>query len=123
MSRTQLIILWIGIAIFVLMGLFPPDENYNPRYIHSKGRYVFILNVRNIAFSHLFIQWVIVTAITGGLIYNLKVDPELILKIRCRILSWLSAKPAKVPYEKLLKSEREKRKTQQDGEPPESPDK
>ena len=122
MSKTQLRVLWVGIAVFVLMGLFPPEEHYHgpPRFdflgeggLGSR----FISNV-DIDFSRLFVQWAIVAIITGGFIYSLKVDPELILKIRCRILSWL---PDNQPYEELLKSEREKRKPRQNGPPPESP--
>lgn len=113
MSKTQLIILWIGIAIFVLMGLFPPAESLSPVGSYANG-YGFIFTVDNIAFSRLFVQWVIVAIITGGLIYSFKVDPELILKIRCHYLSWLSANTdSPQPYEELLKSEREKSKQQQ----------
>ncbi len=123
MSKTQLKILWIGIVIFVLMGLFPPAESFSPENSYAAG-YGFISNVGNVAFSRLFIQWAIVAILTGGLIYSLKVDPELILKIRCRYLSWLSAnEDSSLPYEELLKSERDKRKKQQANVPPEIPDK
>lgn len=124
MSKTQLIILWIGIAIIVLMGLFPPEESYtglSRRGGHTQrhgGGYDFILNVRGISFSLLFVQWAIVTLITGGLIYSLKVDPELLMKFRCFILRWVFSKQT---YEELLKSEREKRKPPQENVPPESP--
>jgi len=109
MSKTQLIILWIGIFIFVLMGLFPPAE-HSFRGEFYVG-YEFILNSANISFSRLFVQWVIVAAITGGLIYSLKVDPELILKIRCFILSrGYDPDGTRNLYKKKLKSEREERK-------------
>jgi len=107
MSKTQLIILWIGIVIFVLMGLFPPKEYNTPIGSNADG-YGFILTVDNITFSRLFVQWAIVAIITGGLIYSLKVDPDLMMKIRFRFLSWLS--DSSQSYEELLKSEREKRK-------------
>jgi len=85
MTKTQLKVLWIGIAIFVLMGLFPPTgSSYFPPYD-------FILTGANVDVCLLCIQWAIVAVVTGGLIYILKFDPELILKIRCRFLSWLSA--------------------------------
>ena len=124
MSKTQLKILWIGIAIIVLMGIFPPKEYNTPIGSYANG-YDFILTVDNIAFSRLFVQWLIVVAISGGLIYSLKVDPELLLKIRCRILSWwkLTFTYSPKPYEELLKSEREKRKTKQSNAPQQSPDK
>jgi len=112
--------LWIGIFLFVLMGLFPPAEYLTREGSHAKG-YGFISNVGNVAFSRLFIQWAIVAVITGGLIYSLKVDPELIMKIRCRFLSWFS--DSSQSYEELLKSKREKRKNQQGTAPPKSPDK
>ena len=112
MSKTQLIILWIGIFIFVLMGIFPPAErSFRGEFYVG---YEFILNSANISFSRLFVQWVIVAAITGGLIYSLKVDPELILKIRCFILSrGYDPDGTRNLYEKKLKSEREKRKQHQ----------
>jgi len=113
MNKTQLKILWIGIIIFVLMGLFPPAEFHTRAGSEANG-YGFIFTVDDIAFSRLFVQWAIVAIITCGLIYSLKVDPELMLKIRCRYLSWLSAnEDSSQPYEELLKSEREKRQNQQ----------
>jgi len=104
------------------MGLFPPSEFHTGGGSEANG-YGFIFTVDDIAFSRLFVQWAIVIIITGGLIYSLKVDPELILKIRCRYLSWLSAnEDSSQPYEELLKSEREKKK-QQANVLQESPDK
>ena len=108
MSRAQLKILWVGIIIFVLMGLFPPKEFNTPEGSHADG-YGFIFTADNIDFSRLFVQWAIVAVVTGGLIYSIKVDPELMLKIRCRFFSWLSAnEDSSQSYEELLKSEREK---------------
>jgi hypothetical protein len=89
MGKSRLKILWIGIIIFVLMGLFPPKESHTPAGSYADG-YGFIFTVDNIDFNRLFVQWAIVAVVTGGLIYSLKVDPELMLKIRCRLLSWLS---------------------------------
>ena len=71
MTKTQLKVLWIGIAIFVLMGLFPPKETHDPAGSYADG-YGFIFTVDDIAFSRLFVQWVIVTVVTTGLIYTLK---------------------------------------------------
>jgi len=82
MSKTQLKVLWVGIGIFVLMGLFPPRKSV--MYITPIGagfeewkkpaRYGFILTMstQNIALNNLFIQWAIVAVVTGGLIYTLK---------------------------------------------------
>lgn len=96
MNKTQLKVLWVGIGIFVLMALFPPT---------TRG-YNFVLNRGDISLSRLLIQWVIVAAITGGFIYSLKVDPELILKIPC-FLSYLSDFGRR-PYVELLEEARNK---------------
>lgn len=105
------------------MGLFPPKESHTPTGSYADG-YGFIFTVDDIAFSRLFVQWAIIAIITCGLIYSLKVDPELMLKIRCRFLSWLSAnEDSSQPYEELLKSEREKNKKYQNNVPPESTNK
>jgi len=74
MNRTQLIVLWAGIGILVLMGLFPPG---------TRGGYDFILEARSVSVGRLCIEWAMVIVVTGGLIYSLKVDPELMLKIPC----------------------------------------
>ena len=97
MSKTQLTILWIGIGIFVLMGLFPPYLMFeSQRGDHVSAGYRFILD-RGIQqmdasemsslFKHLsgktvmtlridairlFVQWTIVMVITAGLIYTLR---------------------------------------------------
>jgi len=71
MNRTQLMVLWIGIGIIVLMGFFPPAESHTPLDSYAEG-YSFIMIVDDIAFSRLFVQWAIVAAITGGLLYTLK---------------------------------------------------
>ena len=76
MNKTQLKVLWVGIGIFVLMGLFPPTTH----------GYNFVLKRGDISLTRLLIQWTIIAVITAGFIYNLKVDPELILKIPCFFL-------------------------------------
>jgi len=69
MSKTQLVVLWVGIGIIVLVHFFPPGE-YS---VWGNGvEYKFILNSPNISISRLFIQWAIVAVVTGGLIYTLK---------------------------------------------------
>lgn len=96
MNKTQLKVLWVGIGIFVLMGLFPPT---------TRG-YNFFLEKGDISFSRLSIQWAIVAAITAGFIYSLKVDPELILKIPC-FFSYLFDLGRR-PYIELLEEARNK---------------
>ncbi|GAG30297.1 unnamed protein product [marine sediment metagenome] len=96
MNKTQLKVLWVGIGIFVLMGLFPPT---------TRG-YNFVLNRGDISLSRLLIQWAIIAAIMAGFIYSLKVDPELILKIPC-FLSYLSDLGRR-PYVELLEEARNK---------------
>jgi len=101
MSKTQLKVLWAGIGIFVLMGLFPPT---------TRG-YHFVLNRFDISFSRLCIQWAIVAAVTTGFIYSLKIDPGLILKIPC-FFSYLFGYcgGTRRPYAELLKEMGNKKK-------------
>jgi len=96
MSKTQLKVLWVGIGVFVLMGLFPPT---------TRG-YHFVLNRFDISFSRLCIQWAIVAAVTTGFIYSLKIDADLILKIPC-FLSYLFDLGRR-PYIELLEEARNK---------------
>ena len=123
MNRTQLIILWIGIAIFVLMGLFPPRSHSRRIIQQIQGisgddspeppRGGFILSDRRaIDWEMLSIGWAIVAVITGGLIYSLKVDPELILKISCAFLYLLclDRRPGKKrSYAEILENARSKK--------------
>ena len=51
------IVLWIGIIIFVLMGIFPPR-------IVAVGA--------PIDYEKLIIQWILVVVVTGGLLYSIK---------------------------------------------------
>jgi len=94
MNKTQLIVLWIGIGILILMGLFPPG---------TRGGYDFILEARSVSLSRLIIEWAIIVMLTGGLICSLKVDPDLMLKIPCLFSSWLR----KRSYQEVLKDAKE----------------
>ena len=91
MNWKQKICLWIGIGIFVLMGMFPPliTGHYQPdaywsadmslweRRFNSFGYERFwMLKEPEIGFSKLLIQWSIVVVITGGLIVTLKDKKE-----------------------------------------------
>ncbi len=82
MNKRQLIVLWLGIAIFVLMGLFPP---WYGKYHQSKPlahSFAFILlrpeihqhgkGWMKINTTQLIIQWSIVTVITSGLVLSFK---------------------------------------------------
>jgi len=83
MNKKQKNCLWIGIAVIVLMGLFPPVakrgrilvDRYGDTYGNrtTSVKYEFILNTSSqVVLSNLIAQWIIVSAITGGLIYTLK---------------------------------------------------
>lgn len=67
-------VLWLGILIFILIGLFPPTDrdNYGFMGSYSKFEFLFDTSSKNIAFGKLLIMWLAVTAVTGGLLYTLK---------------------------------------------------
>ena len=75
MNLKQKICLWIGIVIFVIMGIFPPWI-VAPTILQPKhGGYHFILSPPEVKYpecyslntSLLLIQWAIVAAMIGGL--------------------------------------------------------
>ena len=75
MNRKQKICLWIGIAVIVLMGLFPPVSIFEAgRYAYRDIEYRFLLNTGGglVALSNLLLQWAVVAVITGGLIIPLQ---------------------------------------------------
>lgn len=84
MNKKQLISLWVGIVIIVLMGLFPPwffmtVSSRSGMGYRRATNYKFITprprsgNIEaEIDFSLLCIQWVIVAAITTGLVVTFK---------------------------------------------------
>jgi len=82
MNRKQKFCLWVGIAVIVLMGVIPPVQRTRSTSIfRGRGRtyktieYRFILDTRQgIVVSNLLVQWVVVSIITGGLIYAFKDD-------------------------------------------------
>lgn len=70
MNWKQKICLWVGIALVVLMGLFPPYQ-YKPSVGVLDMGYHFLLysdTIGEINIKHLAVQWIIVAVITGGLI-------------------------------------------------------
>jgi len=87
MNFKQKIVLWIGIAIIVGMGLFPPwkvetgkerifsGKKYTPSFIVSSG-YHFLFNppsrAKGIDVGRLFVQIGLVAIITGGVILTIK---------------------------------------------------
>ena len=72
--------MWVGITIFILMGLFPLVRQYEGRYGgYSQGvSYEFLLftDPSDLALTHLTIQWIIVSALTIGAIYSIKGSKE-----------------------------------------------
>jgi hypothetical protein len=88
MNRKQTIILWVGLAIFLLMGIFPPwlmTCSSGEKYGEEDAGYHCILS-SPISFSEclgylegskldlrrLYTQWIIVVVATGGLIYTFR---------------------------------------------------
>jgi hypothetical protein len=71
MNRKQKICLWIGIAFFVLLGLFPPTKS-TPWAIQETTQRPITRYHRSIDGSKLFAYLAMVAVITGGLIVTLK---------------------------------------------------
>lgn len=68
MNRKQIKCLWIGIVVFILMGLFPPFMTTSEGYFRG---YMFVINdysYLRVDISRLFVQWIIVAVVTGGLL-------------------------------------------------------
>ena len=82
MNEKQLIVMWVGIIIIVLMGLFPPWLTVFADASRISLGYGFILipplpnayryQFASIDFTRLLTQWTIVAAITAGLIITFK---------------------------------------------------
>jgi hypothetical protein len=75
-SKKQKFCLWAGIAVIVLMGIFPPARPEIPPLPRIRGKpphYKFLLTAKatDIAFKKLIIRWGIAGAVTLGLIYTL----------------------------------------------------
>lgn len=74
MNKKQKIVLWIGITLFVLMGLFPPYSS-SPQSTFAPSthydRLFFDMGFEHVDSGTLFIQWAILGVITGGLICTL----------------------------------------------------
>lgn len=86
MNRKQIICLWVGIAIIVLMGIFPPwitKGTMSGGSVQALPKYSFLLlppysdnktglSLHQIDINKLVIQWFMVALITGGLIVTFK---------------------------------------------------
>jgi len=72
----QLAVLWIGITIIALMGIFPPvkkvmtmPQTFTPSY-HQVVAYDFLFteSLSEIEYQRLLIQWLITATVTIGLV-------------------------------------------------------
>lgn len=82
MNKRQLVTLWIGIGLFVLMGIFPPWLRTGFKTIFGAGRYtaaagyapIFLppAYALSVDASRLFLQWGIVALVTGGFIVTFR---------------------------------------------------
>lgn len=76
MNRKQLIVMWYGIAIIILMLLFPPVEaqklDDTGEFVLHYFTYDFLFNRQYIEFTILVFQCVIVSIVTAGLIVTFK---------------------------------------------------
>ena len=89
LNKNRKNVILVGISLIVLMGLFPPwisgtytTSNNNPRFFEeSAGGYHFIFAppakwvglkttwVYRLDYSRLFLQWLLIVAVSGGLIF------------------------------------------------------
>jgi len=85
MNKSQLIVLWIGIAGFVLVGLNPHWDPYWEEPTRTSGykssrKYKLCWGPESM--EELVAAWGVVLVVTGGLICTLGVHPDLMQKIR-----------------------------------------
>lgn len=80
MNWIQKTLLWIGISVIVVMGLFPPWVVGKSVLSPNNAGYNFILNppeakrseFSGLNSSRLLVQWIMVAVITGGFIVTFK---------------------------------------------------
>jgi hypothetical protein len=72
-NRKQRTCLWAGIIVFVLMGLFPPGY-YASGYHEYTFLFLPLIQVTGcrIDIHRLFVQWIMVAVVTGGLILTFR---------------------------------------------------
>ena len=78
MSKKQKIVLWIGLVLFVLMAISPPWGQHIEGTWYSE-RYALILDPPfdgSIDWSRLSLQWVIVAALTAGVLLTMGNKPK-----------------------------------------------
>lgn len=74
MNKKQIKVLWIGIFIFVLIGIFPPLKDW-PRPVRDTNIpqiYTIFDSGIKVDGTKLFVYWSIIIVLTGGLIYTFK---------------------------------------------------
>lgn len=77
MNKKQLITLWVGISIIVLMGIYPPyfiSMPMNPRAGRTEYHFLFKTVFFRVDIAKLLIQWFIVAFIITGLLFTFKVS-------------------------------------------------
>jgi len=72
MNQRQKKCLWVAIAVFVLMGLFPPWQKDYGRFSSSGYTFIFEENRRPIDINLLAVQWILVAVVTGGLMLTFR---------------------------------------------------
>jgi len=72
MNKEQLIILWVGIAVFVMLGLIAYNAN-------------------NVNIDSLCLHWAMVSVVTGSIVYTLGVRPDLMYKILQQVIRFRKA--------------------------------
>jgi len=81
MNKKQKIVLWIGIIIFVLVSLNPPQKSHRTPLRPSRRRAsrdnapivnVVVIGAGDVDGAKLLSHWLIIIVLTGGLIYTFK---------------------------------------------------
>jgi len=73
MNKKQLIVLWIGIIIFVLVSIDPPQKHYpRPTLRRTNAPIVEVIGDGGVDGAKLLSRWSIIIVLTGGLIYTFK---------------------------------------------------
>lgn len=72
MNKRQLIVMWCGIGVIVLTGLFPFVEKPGRRL----GMGLLLDDYRHLVWDAIVVVWVLAALVTIGLIATLKDKPE-----------------------------------------------